>query len=408
VNGKPGYLLRIGKRFYTIEPQADLGPGDGVHFPSRPDFLIRAAQAKEHLKPVALFMDGYEYHKDRLADDTAKRLAIVQSDRFWQWALTWNDVIEQFAKSEMRSRNPFAEGLQPAMQPVQAKAAERLDVGHLTTVASLSPLEQLLRFLERPEPEAWAAMVFTRCLGWFDQENMRSQATRQAFEAWLSNSGSEGLKQLIEDLPGNRAYGGMGWSHDDDPLSVHWVLAFESLSTMNARLVAGSVVMDDMRLFDPDTHKAAWHGFLRLYNLLQFLPATGFFTQSGAAKGVYESIPWRLAEATFRSASDVEAQAPELEAVLSEAVEELHAGLTKLFEMGCLPPVVAFELQDAQEAIVGEAELAWPVQRLAGLLEHQASFAPVFESSAWAVILLDSGGQWTDKVQSILKEPTDG
>ena len=41
VQGKPGYVLKVGERTWFVEPQADLGESDGVAVSSRPDFLIQ-------------------------------------------------------------------------------------------------------------------------------------------------------------------------------------------------------------------------------------------------------------------------------------------------------------------------------------------------------------------------------
>jgi hypothetical protein len=100
VNGKAGYSLQIGEERYEIEPQVEIGPADGVTVPSRADFVIRALRPLENERPVAIFTDGFEFHADpsgymRTADDLAKRMAILQSGRFWVWTITWDDIKMQ-------------------------------------------------------------------------------------------------------------------------------------------------------------------------------------------------------------------------------------------------------------------------------------------------------------------------
>ena len=87
VNGKPGYVLKVGKHTYYMETQADLGASDGVVEPSRPDFLIRPARPEPGRPPVAVFTDGFEFHRDATDDDSLKRMALVRAG-FLVWSLT--------------------------------------------------------------------------------------------------------------------------------------------------------------------------------------------------------------------------------------------------------------------------------------------------------------------------------
>jgi DEAD/DEAH box helicase domain-containing protein len=94
-NGKTGYYLKVGQSAWVIETQVTLGDEDGVAIPSRADFLIRPASVRLDSKPIAIFTDGWDYHKDRIWDDFQQRLAILRSNQFWCWSLTWDDVARQ-------------------------------------------------------------------------------------------------------------------------------------------------------------------------------------------------------------------------------------------------------------------------------------------------------------------------
>jgi DEAD/DEAH box helicase domain-containing protein len=370
--------------------------------------MLRSARTGEDFKPVAVFLDGYEYHRDKLADDTAKRLAIVQSGRYLQWSLTWNDVNAQFAKSAIQSRNPFVEGLRPRMRGLQEELAGRLGIGDLAKVASQPPLTQLMRYLENPDSRAWTGLAFCRCLGWFDQGAMRGGTVRERFENWFASNGSEEFSQALAALPADRAYGGLAWDREDDPLSVRCVLPLEALGQGGAGpkpdFMGGSVSFDDSRDFEPDVHKAAWQGLLRAWNLLQFLPSFGFFSTRGCAAGVYEPVPWRYAWDVTKpkTAAPPGTVSAVLDAVLEEAVEAVHDGLRRLSESGYRLPSVAYELQDEGGEIVGEAELAWAREKIAGLLADQREFGPMFESSGWRILVLDSENQWVGVVSDLL------
>lgn len=92
VHGKSGYVLEVGTQRYRIEPQCDLNGDAGVPVPSKPDFVIWPWASGSKRRPVAVFCDGWTYHKDCMREDALKRSAIVASGKFWTWSVTHQDV----------------------------------------------------------------------------------------------------------------------------------------------------------------------------------------------------------------------------------------------------------------------------------------------------------------------------
>ena len=43
-------------------------------------------------KPIALFLDGWKHHRERVATDVRQRLSIRDSGRLWVWSLIWEDL----------------------------------------------------------------------------------------------------------------------------------------------------------------------------------------------------------------------------------------------------------------------------------------------------------------------------
>ena len=68
-----------------------LDNSQGVEIPCKPDFVFWPDDGVDDL-PIAVFTDGWQYHKDRVLDDLAKRQAIAHSGKFSVWTLTWSDV----------------------------------------------------------------------------------------------------------------------------------------------------------------------------------------------------------------------------------------------------------------------------------------------------------------------------
>ena len=103
-DGKRCYFVKFNELSWEIEPQVDLDAEQGVKVKCRPDFVFWPVSAPNHL-PVAVFTDGFTYHKDRVADDTLKREAIRRSGKFRVWSLSFKDVQNCFTTQEKYATN---------------------------------------------------------------------------------------------------------------------------------------------------------------------------------------------------------------------------------------------------------------------------------------------------------------
>ena len=216
VAGKPGYILKIGNASWLVEPQADVNQADGVAVPSRPDFLLRPVRGEA--APVAVFMDGFEYHRDTTADDSRKRMALARAG-FQVWSLTWQDLEVAFggpAESGMLSN-----AQNPQMAAVQRALDDRCKTATLRRQLRDPALLLLLRWLhESGDPSTasasaarWRNAVFATLLGLFDSQRMRDAALLKRFK----NATGPLPGQLAEALADMNApaYGGTGpWLAD--------------------------------------------------------------------------------------------------------------------------------------------------------------------------------------------------
>ncbi len=400
VNGKPGYYLRVGNREYSIEPQVPLGLGEGVAISSIPDFLIRSARSSDGFLPIAVFMDGYKYHKDIVTEDSAKRMAIVQSGCYLQWSMTWQDVNNQFAKSATSSRNPFAEQQNSSMTSVKAGLLEQLDISSMRGIPHLGSLAQLMHYLDGPSRRDWGSLVFVHSLGWFDQIRMQDTDFSQQVAGAFDRLTPTKLQQLLEDAPDQRSYGGLAVDETTDPLSVLGVVPHRAIADKSPEMALFNIVLQTNYDGDEDRFKSAWQGFLGAYNLLQFLPNVGFVTTEGLESAVYEGISWLAG--SFDDSAGPQSGAAELDALLAEAAEEVSEGLQALYEAGCQLPRVVHELQDDAGEIIAEAELYWEDIKLAGLMPYQEESAAVYSENGWDAVLLIPDGSWVDNVKNIL------
>ena len=166
VDGKPGYVLRIGgsdvggQAWYVV-PQVDVGLVDGVVHPSRPDFLIRPAKASATHPPVAVFMDGFEYHRDRVDDDSMKRMALLRAG-FVVWSATWDDVKVILGEAQSADDAFLGGNPRPPMDQVQQRLDAEWQTSGLRRELGEPTLKLLGRYLAKPDPELWKRAVFTQ------------------------------------------------------------------------------------------------------------------------------------------------------------------------------------------------------------------------------------------------------
>ena len=175
VAGKPGHVLTMTGRTYYMEAQAELGASDGVAIASRPDFVIRPArEASAGERPIAIFMDGFEYHRDRTGEDSAKRLALVRAG-YLVWSLTWHDLEAVLGKGDDALDVLDVLGDDDGhMAKLQRTLDARWGTGSVRSRLAQPSFRLLVRFLRNPDADGWKRAVFTRLLGLFEPADMQS------------------------------------------------------------------------------------------------------------------------------------------------------------------------------------------------------------------------------------------
>src|SRR5690606_12996236 len=144
--GKAGYQLQAGARRWRVELQVPLGEADGVMVPCRPDFVFWPDDTVDDL-PIALFVDGWQYHKEIITTDLAKRLAVAKSGRFSVWTLTWDDIEAALQGQPGKSLSPWPSLMQaPSLQVVE-QLCKGMGLQELSGFLGLEPFTQLHRRL---------------------------------------------------------------------------------------------------------------------------------------------------------------------------------------------------------------------------------------------------------------------
>ena len=390
VNNKEGYRLKIRDSIWEIEPQVYLDASYNVAVPSKPDFVIWPIRGTGDQKPVAVFTDGFLYHKDIVADDTLKREAIRRSGRFRVFSLSWRDV-----ESVFHVQNEYATAtLLPQKMPSGSKVYQPTIMnGHAESIKPdvASPMELLVKYLELSDAErVFSVHATAYALSLLD---MSMVGKASAFNEW---------HQLMEPVLSSLAY----FDDDyvlEDTIFGKWlprqsnaclkVLAGVGTTDMRAkrsdadyRVIA---VLSDGAEGRTDKYAEEWNGFWQFFNVMQYLPGFAAVSTTGIDTGVYHALPitLNLDVPVPPIGTDDTAWAEALEQTLDATAKAMAE---KMIELGIpAPSIVGFELTDESGEVIAEAEMAWEAQKIAFLLPEQSE-STAFEAHGWLVLTADS------------------
>ena len=393
VNGKTGYLLEVGDQRYWIEPQTECPASEGFAFGSQPDFVLWPAQSNSKRRPIAVFCDGWTYHREILADDARKRNALVASGRFWVWAITHSDVLAALA-GETRTdlESPLTRMNRHSVpMPVQADPA----------FFGLHAVSQLLYILALPADKAEAfllrnATVLTARMIHHPTDPNGGAALNGAMTAFWGAHLPDWMHDFAEKSV---------WASSRDgahpALHMQWPYSLAKGQDEDT-LCPGVVLLDESKAEDADALLLLWRYWLALFNVTQFLPGLLMTTARGLVKEDHEGLQPASVAAPGNVATVEQGQA--WAAVIDQAMELIRDGLIDLSAAGvAAPDEVGFELAPDGKNVTAEAELAWLSPKIVLLLEHQYEYQPEWEKQGWKVLLADEG--WVESLTSALTGP---
>ncbi|MEC4812791.1 MAG: DEAD/DEAH box helicase [Scytonema sp. PMC 1069.18] len=376
VFGKTGFRFSLPNtnRTWELELQPQLRLSQGVSISCQPDFMLRCAD-DESILPVAIFTDGFEFHVEtnRLADDMAKRRAILLSGRYHIWNITWDDLsatnLEEFlvvpkqiaAKVDIFATTAISKGLTMPMG--------RLAIGN--------PWQQLTGFIQRPEASGWRRLA--EFIAAFPLEVLA--ATRVHAESTLRHALNHWRNGQDFIVPPSIDSG--EWVCYDRTSGGSDVIALSTIADCLAN--RRDQVRVTARLGDSESERSAnqtyrprWRKFLACLNLLQFCGAFVFFTTSEVEAGTAPDVlPNSSAFATSGEWADIRA----------EVIPSLQYVVDELAVAGVAIPQAAYEDEEIDSTAI--AELAWVSPRIAVLAGDQALLVSTWEANGWTVVTAD-------------------
>jgi DEAD/DEAH box helicase domain-containing protein len=390
IKGKSGYLLEVGNQKYWLEPQVDLGPEDGIVNASRPDFVIRPVKSSSARKPIAVFCDGWSYHRDKVREDAVKRNAIVLSGRYWVWSLTHEDVKASLEGQTLAGLDSHF-GEVAVGKPLEPRARAFAE----------NSMAQLVRLLEREENSegdpalselrknaAWATFLMV--------ENPQNQSEIAALAADFKRIWKQ-LPDWMGDKPKNAAFAG---SRDGatPQVRVYWPQSFLK-GEWKVTQTPGVLVLNDKKELLEKDGQTQWRRWLWIFNTLQSLPGTILATEKGLEQRDYDALPKPAAPA--KPPASV-ASPSDWEKVLNETLESVRDELHAFVEAGLAPPdQVGYEHADDTGNVSAEAELAWVSAKVVLLVGGQDEYSEVWKSLGWKPVIAD--GEWPGALISELQ-----
>ena len=374
VNGKPGYFLRIGAHAYTVEPQPELGASDGLEFPCRPDFLIRPARSGANgALPAAVFTDGFQVHRDRIAEDLRQRDAIRRTGRFRIWSLTWNDVERAISPSAVTHWTELPESAVSSKAFNQFLGGLKLDSWNGRQRADSFAL--LMAYLSEPDETQWQRFVLAHAISRLVHASANPQPSAANWVADLA----EWLPGFEENPPQADLFAALPPDGPGVLLRLFLAAGSAGVQTLDPTKTTLVLALSDRPEDRATPHfQPAWNGFLNRCNFYQFLPHAHFRLRSTPVHA-----------RPFRSVR-VPAAAPPPNHPWREAHDLAPAAAPLLAALAAEdwpPPEPGFQFLE-NGVVRAEAELAWPDARLAVLTAGQMDFAQPFQAAGWRVVPL--------------------
>ena len=350
--------------------------------------MIRPARESPDQSPIAVFMDGFEYHRDRTDEDSAKRLALVRAG-YLVWSLTWHDLEAVLGKGD--DALDVLGGDDGHMAKLQRTLDIPWDTGSIRSRLAEPSLELLVLYLRTPDARAWKRAVFTHLLGLFQPVDMQSAVLKREFADAVSGELPSMVQDAIGELPEETAFAGRGKWRGTPPdfAQIFLALPLTAVESPDPDKLIVALHLDDAARSADQDYRREWNGVLRAYNLLQFLPNGWWTTALGVQRDSYP-------EFTVSEPGTPALYSGEWAEAISLVDVALRSAMEALAVADIPPPEIGFELVDSAGEVIAEAELAWEAELCAVLLAEQEP--QPFSEAGWRTFRADA----PDLVETIL------
>ena len=405
-NGKHCYYIKINDLSWEIEPQVLLNETDGVSIPCKPDFVFWPASVEnssdpDSQKPVAVFTDGFTYHKDIVADDTLKREAIRRSGRFRVWSLTFKDV-----QSILTNLNDYyTETLDYSKMPsgIDKKLGNKKKIGmYIPSVKGkadmikpyeLNSFEMLFKYLELPNAE-YVFKLQSKAYSYslLDQTIKNDEIKFNNWKLVMDEIDDQIHFNDYNFIFKNTSFSSYTFTNTTAHIIVHSGISSDVAKNKGYPSVC-AVIKDDKDC-RTDKYERELNGFWEFFNLMQFNKNFIALSSTGIEKMVYTELPIESPTDYFELAKN--SNTVNLDSNISSwnSIKELlfeddaieFVNILKSFDI----PVVneeniGYEVISNNGAVLGTIEIAWPEKQLGFMTEEQLEDRNSVEKLGWKI-----------------------
>ncbi len=391
--------IRFANHAWCIEPQVVLGGDSDIQLECRPDFVLWPETEDATVRPIAIFTDGATHHVrpdspiGNIADDFLKRSSLLDSQKFHVWSIGWQDV-DWYLGDQTRKLPSwiYREAVRSDALMLASKLGTTFGDSTLRDVlaAGLSEdsLSLLLRYLANPKPTRWcttATLLGASLLGTHHLMKTTEQLVESATKRILLDTRP---KVVVGDQvsPGEHCLAVEKWGGNSG-----FVVVYAALADVGPALGEPERLKWILRLEDSSLCRAnpsfvdVWRQFLRVHNLLQFLPALEVVTTEQLLEFPDEVNEEPATRSRRPSVIPVNADASLSEDVLAElheSEEEFWPVLEALASGGAAIPAIPYEHGDENE---WEIHMGWSKQQVGVYLPGEEESAEVLRKLGWTL-----------------------
>ena len=347
--------------------------------------------APDH-RPVAVFTDGFLYHKDIVSDDTIKREAIRRSGNFRVWSLSFKDVQSVFApQGDYYTATLEAEKM-PSGKTMYQNMIKKQKADAIEP-AKLSSFDLLLEYLKMPDAEKiFKGQAYAYSLSLLEPTLMKNSL---AFNNWKLIVDAVNDQTHFTDadfvFPGT-VYGSWIPRNSNAHLAIHSGILASALKTEGAVTVCA--VLNDEKDSRTDKYEQEWNGLWRFHNLMQFSDTFMAVSSTGMGRMDYLALP-----VAVNAVSDPVVTVTVIDDAWDSIKELLFDDDAKAFvefakDAGIPAPAednIGYEVEGDDGEVVATVEIAWPDRRIGFMTVEQAEDKEKLEKLGWQILnLLDA------------------
>lgn len=389
LKGKKAYQLLIGQQSYRVEMHVQLGPSDGVAYHCEPDFIIYPVETTHEMKPIAIFLDGYEYHHGIVHQDLLKRQGLLLSGQYWVWSLSWYDIENAFAKNEVKTTNFLNEKANPVLMPMLQKISTQL-VSYQLADLKLSSFHLLAKLLVTSDTVSLEKLAALQVVSTLNPANQGSEAIQE----WQDLSSNFPVSYIDEVAKISSMLTTVHIKTDEQSQLKFGVLNSDQfIKTLDLSESAIGIQVN-LGLKESESTRNIWLKLWQLVNWVQFFPKLYAGEISATQNAQFSELCWQSQESAYIH--------PDWEFVFEEITGEIEPLVHLLVQGGVSIPLVGYELIGTRGEVLAEAELSWVNEKVVVLLEEMTEDKTVFIRGGYQVFIYSGHNE-----AEILKELKD-